>query len=132
MTNPIFDFYSRKDVRKLITKSAIDREVGVVYGDKGFGKRPDILEYDNDVFSLAQSNATSFHISEEHWTNPLLLSSSITEEEKEKIRCGWDLILDLDGVDFEYAKILGKIIMDYLEGELNMKNVSVSRIRNKE
>ena len=60
----ILKHYLRKDVQKEILKLSKDREVGVRFGENGYGKRPDILQYPGDIISLAQQGATSFHVSE--------------------------------------------------------------------
>jgi len=123
-------FYEREDIQKAILKFAKDREIACQF-NTFFGKRPDMIEYISDIKGFVKKGITSFHSSEERWTNPLLLSATISEEEKEKNRSGWDLILDLDGVDFEYAKIIGQIIIEYLQDELNIKNVSTKFSGNK-
>ena len=123
-------FYEREDIQKAILRFAKNREIAAQFNTY-FGKRPDIIEYITDVKTMVKKGITSFHSSEERWANPLLLSATISDEEKEKNRTGWDLILDLDGVDFEYAKIVGVIIIDYLENELNIKNVSTKFSGNK-
>lgn len=122
-------YYLRPEIQKAILNFAKDREIAVFFTNY-FKKRPDILEHLSDVKAFAEMGLTSFHGSEERWTNALLLSPTISEEEKENNRCGWDLILDLDGVDFEYAKIFGKIIVDYLT-EIGIKNLSVKFSGNK-
>ncbi len=126
----IIDFYSRKDVKQAILKFCKDREVAVRY-DTFYGKRPEIAEYESDIDKFVRSGATSFHISEELWANPLVLSTSLSSEEKNQNRIGWDLILDLDGVDFKYAKIVAVIIIDYLKNKLNIFNVSIKFSGNK-
>ena len=78
--NPYLNYYLRKDIQSSIIKSAKNREVAVVYSDKGFGKRPDILQYENDIAELAKQGATSFHISEEHWKNPLLIRTGMSKK----------------------------------------------------
>ena len=104
-------YYSRTDVKKAILNSSKNREVSFKFGDKGFGKRPDILQFENDISQLAKLGATSFHISEELWSNPLLLKTGMSRKELDELRSGWDLVFDLDGVDFEISKIAGEIII---------------------
>lgn len=124
------NYYLREDIQKALLNFAKQREVGVMY-DKYFGKRPDVIEYLSDVKNFVKKGVYSFHISEERWSNPLLLENkNLLEDEKNKIRTGWDLILDLDGVDFIYAKIAGKIIIEFLES-LNIKNISLKFSGNK-
>lgn len=104
-------FYSRKDVQKEILRSAKDREVAFKFGDKGFGKRPDILQFEGDVFEMAKQGVTSFHISEERWSNPLGLNTGMSKKQLDDLRIGWDLILDVDG-PFEVSKIAAQLLID--------------------
>jgi len=123
-------FYSRPEIQKALIDFAKNREIGTRFNGY-FGKRPDVLEYITDIKGLVNKGIFSFHASEERWANPLLLGNEKqTEEEGNKNRIGWDLILDLDGVDFEYSKIVGKIIIDFFN-ELNIKNCSIKFSGNK-
>lgn len=108
-------YYSRNDVKRAILNASKNREVSFKFGDKGFGKRPDILQFENDVLQLAKLGATSFHISEELWSNPLHLKTGMSRKELDNLRSGWDLVLDLDGVDFELSKIAAEIIIEALD-----------------
>ena len=94
--NPILKFYSRKDIQKEIFRLSQNREIAVKYGDKGFGKRPDILEYQADISELAKQGVTSFHGSVERWKNPLELKPGMTKTQLDAIRLGWDLVIDID------------------------------------
>lgn len=114
MEEKILKFYSRKDVQKKIVESSMDREVGVKYGEKGFGKRPDVLQYESDVLELAKQGATSFHISEERWKNPLLLESGMTKLKLDDLRKGWDCILDIDTKFIEYSKMTAELLIEAL------------------
>ncbi|MFP4568290.1 MAG: DNA primase small subunit domain-containing protein [Candidatus Woesearchaeota archaeon] len=109
-------FYKRAEVRTAILKQAKDKEIAVRFQDF-FGKRPDALFYEADILELAKKKATSFHCSEELWTNPLAISSDMKPTELEELRCGWDLILDIDCHHFLYSKaaahILVKILQDH-------------------
>lgn len=107
--------YKREDVREAIVTFAQDREIGVLFGEKGFGKRPDVLKYPNDVLTLAQQGATSFHCSEERWSNPLQISTQMKRNELDALRAGWDLILDIDCPVLEYSKIASDLIVKALE-----------------
>ena len=96
-------FYSREDIQKAILDFAKNREIGTRY-DGYFGKRPDVIENLYDIKKLVKNGIFSFHMSEEIWENPLLLGNQkLTDKEKIKNRNGWDLILDLDGVDYVFA-----------------------------
>jgi DNA primase catalytic subunit len=122
-------YYSRPEIQKAILDFAKDREIGVMF-DGYFGKRPDVIENLHDVKTLVDKGVFSFHSSEERWVNPLLLGEEKSDEDRNKNRAGWDLILDLDGVDFELSKIVGKIIIEYLN-EIGVKNVSLKFSGNK-
>ncbi len=119
--NKILEYYSRKDVQKAIVNAAKNREVAVKYSDKGFGKRPDILQFNNDVLELAKSGATSFHISEEIWSNPLLLKPGMTKQQLDDLRQGWDCILDIDCKFLEYSKEAALLLIEALKFH-NIKN----------
>ena len=113
--NSILEFYSRKDIQRQILLAAKDREIAVKYGDKGFGKRPDIVQYDLDILELVKQGATSFHISEEIWEDPLNLTPGMTKKQLDSLRKGWDLVLDIDSKEFEYSKILASLLIDALK-----------------
>ena len=92
----VIRYYSRKDVQRAIVEISKNREVGVKFSDKGYGKRPDVLNFDNDVYELAKKGATSFHISEELWKDPLLIKTGMTKKQLDELRLGWDLLIYLD------------------------------------
>ncbi|HLC22204.1 MAG TPA: hypothetical protein VJJ79_00335, partial [Candidatus Nanoarchaeia archaeon] len=69
-----------------------DREIAPRYNE-GFGRRPDVLQFPGDVLELARKGATSFHISEERWEDPLTLKTGLRKRDLEENRRGWDLIL---------------------------------------
>ncbi len=106
----ILKHYKKKDIQDALVEHARDREVAVRYGDS-FGARPDILQYGADVFEFAQKGATSFHCSEERWLSPLQLKPSMRQREMEELRCGWDLVLDVDCKDWEYAKLITMLLI---------------------
>lgn len=97
-------FYKRKDIQEAIVEHAKNKEIGMRYNEF-FGKRPDTLTYPKDVLELALNGLSSFHCSEELWSNPLNLSSTITKQEMETLRIGWDLVLDIDCPDWEFSKL---------------------------
>ncbi len=110
----LLKYYSRKDIQKAIYENSVNREVAVKFGDKGFGKRPDILQFETDVYELVKQGATSFNVSEERWTNPLLLKPGMTRKQLDDLRTAWDLIIDIDG-EFEYSKIAAYLIIEALK-----------------
>ncbi len=118
------DYYSRKDVQKAILDASKNREVAVKYSSGSFGKRPDALNFEQDVFELAKHGATSFHVSEEHWRNPLLLKTGMAKNELDKLRIGYDIILDVDTKFIEYARETADLLIDALRFH-NVKNIGL-------
>ena len=123
-------FYKRKDIQKLIVKHAKNKEIGVRYAGGYFGKRPDTLVYENDVLALAKKKATSFHVSEETWSNPLQLNPDLKQHELDELRKGWDLILDIDCHHFTYSKIATHLLIKILT-EYGIKSVTCKFSGNK-
>ena len=107
--------YKREDIQNEIIENAKDREIAIKFSDKGFGKRPDILKYPNDILELAKQGATSFHGSEELWQSPLQLSPMMKKQDIDELRIGWDLVLDIDSIDFEFSKIIADLIIKALK-----------------
>jgi DNA-directed RNA polymerase subunit RPC12/RpoP len=126
----VLAFYSRKDIQKEMLRVAKNREIAVKYGDKGFGKRPDILQFPGDIVDLARSGVTSFHISEERWSDPLQLKTGMTKKQLDDLRTGWDLIIDLDCKNLEYSKIAAHLVIEALKFH-DVKNLSVKFSGNK-
>ena len=107
-------YYKRIDIERELVRLAENREIAIKFGDRGFGKRPDILRYENDVLEAARNGATSFHASEELWDNPLMLVPSLKSSELNELRIGWDLIIDIDCHFFDYSKIAAKLVVEVL------------------
>jgi len=116
-------YYSRPDVQEALFKFSKNREVCPRYFE-GFGKRPDTFQYKNDIFELVKKGATSFHCSEELWENPLEISTDMTAKDYNKLRIGWDLLLDIDSKYIDYSKIAGELIIDLLKFH-GVKNIGV-------
>jgi len=108
-------YYKRPEICKAIVEAATDKEIAVKFGDKGFGKRPDILQFSNDVLEFAKQGVTSFHSSEELWSNPLRLSPSLKRKELDDIRKGWDLVLDIDCKRWEYSVFAADLLYKALK-----------------
>ncbi len=115
MGESILKYYSRRDIQSAILREAKGREVAVRFGEKGYGKRPDTLQYENDVLEFAKQGATSFHISEERWKNPLDLKTGMPQHQQEELRAGWDLVLDIDCKFIEYSKICAELLVEALK-----------------
>jgi hypothetical protein len=116
-------YYSRQDVQKAIWEFCKNRESVPRYLE-GFGKRPDVLDYPTDVFSLVKKGATSFHCSEERWVDPLKIETGMLPEQYNNIRSGWDFLIDIDSPFLDYSKIAAKLIIRALEFN-GVKNVGV-------
>ncbi len=123
-------YYSNKDVQKMILSAGKDREVVPSFGEKGFGKRPSSLLFEREIYDLARKGATSFHASEERWINPIMLETSTSQKRLDELRKGWDLILDVDTENFDYAKKTTLTLIEALKAH-GIKNVSVKFSGNK-
>jgi len=120
----ILKHYKHKEIQEAMVQQARNKEIGVRYGDS-FGKRPDILSYPRDVLELALQNVTSFHASEELWSNPLNLGSNLTRKELDELRMGWDLVLDIDCPDWEFSKLTAHLFIKALK-ENGVKQSEIS------
>jgi len=116
-------YYSRQDIRKAIYNFSQNRETVPRYFE-GFGKRPDALQYDSDILAFVKKGATSFHCSEEIWSDPLQISTEISEEQVQELREGWDLLLDIDSKYLDYSKIAAQILIQALEFH-GVKNIGI-------
>ena len=119
----LFIYYSRKDVKQALFDFSNNRETTPRYGE-GFGKRPDAFQYPSDVTEQIRRGATSFHCSEELWSDPLEISTDFSEEDYNKLRIGWDLLLDIDSPYLEYSKIYADLLIKTLKFH-GLENVGV-------
>ena len=116
-----FEFYSRREVQARILETAEDREVAPRY-NQGFGRRPDVLQFPGDILEMAKKGATSFHISEERWENPLNLKPGMAKSALDENRKGWDLILDIDTSYWYGAKLTSYLLIEALKFQ-DVKNI---------
>jgi len=116
-------YYSMPEIQKAIFEFSKNREIAPRYYET-LGKRPSTFNYKGDIFEFVKSGATSFHCSQELWENPLDLQTGSNEQEMNKLRTGWDLILDIDCKWFDYAKMAAVAIIETLE-DYQVKNVGV-------
>lgn len=107
-------YYLQPEIKKVLFEFSQNRECIPKYYE-GFGKRPDIFQYENDIIEQVKKGATSFHCSEELWSEPLELTTELTKNELNKLRIGWDLLLDIDSKYLEYSKIYAKLLIDSLK-----------------
>ncbi len=104
-------YYSRPEIQKAIFEFSRNREVAPSFMMEAFGKRPDVLEYPSDVFQMVKKGATSFHCSEEIWSDPLLIETGMNEKQLNNLRIGWDLLIDIDSKYFDYSKVMACLII---------------------
>jgi len=115
-------YYKRKDIQKAILESSKNREV-VAQFKEGFSKRPDVLAYESDILEQVKQNATSFHVSEEIWKNPLQLEPTLSRKALDDLRIGWDLVLDIDCKWLEYSGIAADLVIKAIKHH-GVNNVS--------
>jgi len=115
MKSACLKHYSKKEVQEAIVLGAKKREVGVMYLDRKFGKRPDTLTFSGDVLEFVKNGVTSFHVSEERWNNPLQLNTGMKRNELDSLRSGWDLVIDVDGKIFEFSAEATDLIIKALK-----------------
>lgn len=116
-------YYARKDVQEAIYNFCKNRETVPRYLE-GFGKRPDALDYPSDIMTFVKKGATSFHCSEEIWSDPLKISTDMTPDQYNVIKTGWDFLIDIDSKFFDYAKIAAKVLIQALEAH-GVKNIGI-------
>src|SRR3989344_3951038 len=103
-------YYARPEVRKALYEFSKNRETVPRYYE-GFGKRPDAFQYENDILEQVKRGATSFHCSQELWSDPLELATQMSRLDANELRIGWDLLLDIDSPYLEYSKIYTKLLI---------------------
>ena len=123
-------YYSKPNIKKELVFSAQDREASAMFGIGKFGKRPEVIQFDSDVIEMVKKGATSFHISEEHWRNPLDLEPGMTKKALDQIRTGWDLVLDIDSPDLNDSKIITHYLIEAIKFH-DVENISVKFSGNK-
>ncbi|MDP3966384.1 MAG: hypothetical protein Q8Q04_02545 [archaeon] len=117
-------YYSRPDIQEAIFHFSKGREVVPRYYE-GFGKRPDSLQFKGDILSLAKKGATSFHCSEELWTDPLKISTGMDKKEADSIREGWDLLIDIDCTHgIKYSRLAAESIIETFR-QHGIKNIGI-------
>ncbi len=122
-------YYSRQDVRKALLEFSKNRECIPRYFE-GFGKRPDMFQYESDIFEQVKKGATSFHCSQELWKDPLEVSTDLNQLQLNELRIGWDLLLDIDSKYVDFSKIYTEILIDVLRFH-GIKNIGAKFSGNK-
>lgn len=123
-------YYKREEIQEELVSNAANRELGTRYLNGHFGKRPDMLQNKADILELAKQGASSFHISEEHWNNPLALSPSLKKSDLIKMRVGWDFVIDIDCPDWELSKKIAFVVIKILKKH-SIKSISCKFSGNK-
>jgi len=113
--NKIQSYYSRPDVQKAILEVASGREVVSVFKDGRFGSRPNILQYPEDIIQSVKTGTVSFHGSVERWMQPMKLDPGMTKVQLDRLRSGWDILIDIDVADFEIAKTAAEYVIKALK-----------------
>ncbi len=126
----ILKHYKRRDIQEAMIHAAQNREVAVKFGDNGFGKRPEILSHPNDILEFAKQGATSFHVSEERWTNPLHIVTGMNKKQMDELRKGWDLVIDIDCKIWKYSKLIAHLTVQELKGH-GIKSITAKFSGNK-
>ncbi len=111
----LWNFYSRQSIINAIAEVAKDREVVSVFRDGRFGKRPDVIQYPQDVLQAVANGTVAFHGSVERWQQPMKLDVGLNKTDLDKMRIGWDVFIDIDVDNFEIAKITARKILDALK-----------------
>lgn len=106
--------YKQAAIQDAMVEHAAHKEIAVQFGT-GFGKRPDALTYPSDILENAKKGATSFHASEELWSNPLSLTNNLKRGELDQLRKGWDLILDIDTPQWILSKLTTHLFIKALQ-----------------
>ena len=117
-------YYNQDFVKNRIVGLSKGKEAVGSYGGKGYAKRPDVLENPQDVVELVKKGVTSFHISEETWSNALLLETGAKKKDQDKLRVGWDLLLDIDCPEFEFSKIAAELVIELLKNYVDRKSIT--------
>lgn len=121
-------YYSQKKIQEQIVNASKNKEAVTRYSNS-FGKRPSIIQFEGDIFDSVKKGATSFHISEEHWSDPLKLKPGMTKTQLDELRTTYDIILDIDG-DFESSRICTNLLIKALEFH-NIENIGLKMSGNK-
>lgn len=108
-------YYARKDIQNAMFEFCRNRESIANFNNEFFAKRPDCFDYPSDILNQVKSGATSFHCSQEIWSNPLDIKTEMTKEQYNEIRTGWDFLIDIDSKYFDYSKIAAQILLKALK-----------------
>ncbi|NPE27023.1 hypothetical protein HNV12_03410 [Methanococcoides sp. SA1] len=108
-------YYARLDIQNAMYSFCKNRETVANHNNNFFAKRPDTFDYPSDILNQARTGATSFHTSEEIWTDPLKINTDMTPQQYNEIKTGWDLLIDIDSPFLDYGKIAAKLLIEQFE-----------------
>ena len=112
----ILKYYSNPKIQEVLMNIARDREVVGRFDDGRFLYRPDTLLYPKDLMERVKKGISSFHCSVEKWTHPMRLSADLKPSDLDKMRKGFDLIIDMDSkLKLEHAAIAAEVVCDFLK-----------------
>lgn len=120
----VVKYYSNKNIREEMVSICKNREVIAKHMDGLFGKRPNIILFQREIYELAKKGFSSFHSSMERWSNPLELRQDMSLKELHDLRIGFDLILDIDCKLLEYSTICAKLLVEALNFH-GIKNLGI-------
>ncbi len=121
----IIKYYSNPKVADRIAQVAQGREMAGAFWNGAYDKRPNVAQYASDIVAMAEKGVTSFHISVEHWQNPMMLSAGMQASDYDKLRIGWDLLLDMDSkIGMEGGKQCALAILRLLD-EYKIKSYGI-------
>lgn len=116
-------YYTQPHIKKAIFDFSKNRETIPRYFE-GFGKRPDTFQFESDIIEHTKKGATSFHCSEELWSDPLEITTEMSKKEFDELRIGWDLLIDVDSPYLEYSKIYAGLLIETLKF-YNLQNFGI-------
>ncbi len=119
----ILEYYHRDEIAAEIARAAAGREAAGVFSDGTYDARPNSIIYPSDVKQMAKKGVTSFHISVEHWKNPMAISTET--KNYGKLRTGFDILIDIDSkLGIDEARITAQLICEFL-GKYGIKNYGI-------
>ena len=108
----VAEYYSNEKIISELLRNAKNREIAGALWDGRYDQRPNVLQYASDVAQMVRKGVTSFHYSVEHWSNAM----AITGENYERLRTGWDMIIDIDSkLGIDESKLAADMICRLLE-----------------
>lgn len=125
----IVEYYSRPDIMEEMMKFSANREFCGAFREGTYQKRPNVVQFPNDIIQMARAGVTSFHCSVERWNNPMQLSTS--DKNYSSLRKGFDFLIDIDSKlgkkaedRIESSQICASLICNFLKS-YGIKNYGV-------